>query len=85
MTTEGDFQILSVSDDKAGVYKPAWFQRNGIGYVINSNVGQLEFVAKTTMDGQILLSLKALDIRSSEDKSKRIPYWINYTKLTMAR
>ncbi len=78
---KGDFQIISVSDDLASVTKPKWFQKGGIGYVINSCVGKLEFVAKSSVDGQIKLRLRGLDVRTPEDKTKRIPYWINYTKL----
>lgn len=78
---QGDFQILSVSDRKAAVSKPPWFQKGGIGYSIQSYAGKIEFVAKVTVDGQIQLRLMGLDIRDSKDKSKRIPYWIDYTKL----
>ena len=78
---QDDFQILSVSDDKATVWKPAWFNKGGIGYQIQSYAGSLEIVAKATADGQIYLSLKGLDVREPKDNSKRIPYWIDYTKL----
>ena len=87
VSTKGDFQILSVSDTKASVSKPNWFQRNGIGYVIQSSDGKLTFVAKATADGKINLNLRGMDVRNSEDWSngiaKRIPYWIDYTKLTV--
>lgn len=78
---DGNFQILSVSDRKAAVSKPPWFQKGGIGYSIQSYAGKIEFVAKATVDGQIQLRLMGLDIRDSKDKSKRIPYWVDYTKL----
>ena len=82
-TTEGDFQIVDVSDDAVNVSKPAWFNKGGVGYVIQSYVGTLNFVAKSSVDGKISLSLRGLDVRDTEDKSKRIPYWIDYTKLTV--
>ena len=82
-TAEGDFQIVSVSDDKAKVSKPAWFQKGGIGYVITSYVGKVEIVVKASVDGQIQLSLKGIDMRDKEDRSKHIPYWIDYTALTV--
>ena len=86
MTTEGDFQILSVSDKKARVWKPGWFQKNGIGYQIESYWGQLDFTAKATVTGKISLYLKSLDIRYKAELSKCIiPYWIDYTKLTVNR
>ena len=80
---EANFQIVFMSDDKATVEKPAWFNKGGIGYVIQSYAGKLEIIAKATADGKIQLNLKGLDIRNSEDKSKRIPYWIDYTKLAV--
>ncbi len=78
---KGDFQIISVSDNKADIKKPAWLQKNGIGYQIQSYVGKLEFTVKGSVDGKINLKLRGLDVRTPEDKTKRIPYWINYTKL----
>lgn len=82
-TDKGNFQILSISDDNAKVLKPNWYQKSGIGYVIRSYTGNLKIVAKAFAAGQILLSLLGLDVRKSGDKSKRIPYWIDYTKLTV--
>ena len=82
-TKTGDLQILSLSDDKAELIKPLFFQKNGVGYVIQSCVGALTFIAKSSVDGKISLSLKGLDVRDPDDKSKRIPYWIDYTKLAM--
>ena len=83
LSTEGDFQILSISDDKATIWKPAWLQKGGIGYQIQSYVGKLEMVAKSTVNGKINLELRGLDVKDSKDKSKRIPYWVDYTKLTV--
>ncbi|MBD3878243.1 MAG: hypothetical protein SR1Q5_00960 [Quinella sp. 1Q5] len=83
MTTEGEFQIISVADNRASISKPSWFQKNGIGYVIQSYAGELNFTAKATVDGKIQLLLRGIDIRSPEDKTKGIPYWIDYTKLTI--
>lgn len=80
-TEKGEFQIFSVSDDKANVWKPNWFQKNGIGYQIQSCAGQLDFIAKATIDGQIKLWLRGVDVHSPENKSKRVPYWIDYSKL----
>ncbi len=82
-STKGDFQILSMSDDNASVQKPTWLQKNGIGYTIQSYAGKMEFVAKTTADGKIDLALRGLDVPDPKDNSKRIPYWIDYTKLTV--
>jgi hypothetical protein len=83
LITDGDFQILSVSDNRASLFKPGWLQGKGVGYLISSFEGNLEFVAKATGDGQIRLWLMGLDVRRPEDNTKRIPYWIDYNKLTV--
>ena len=83
LSTEGDFQVINVSDDKATVQKPAWFQKDGMGYMIQSRAEKLEFVVKATVDSQIIVWLRGIDVRTPEDKSKRIPYWIDYTKLAV--
>lgn len=80
----GDFQIDSVSDEFAKVTKPKWFQRDDkVGYCIHSHSGKLEFLAKSDADGQIILWLRGMDQRYPEDKSKRIPYWIDYVNLAI--
>ena len=83
LTKAGDFQIVSVSDDKATLKKPKWLQKGGVGYQLESYAGQLDFIAKTTADGQIQLRLRGLDVRDPENNAKRIPHWIDYTKLTI--
>ena len=80
-TAEDALQIVSMSDDQAKVLKPTWFQNNCIGYLITSYEGKLKFIAKTTADGQIKLNLRGMDVRDLKDKSKRVPYWIDYTAL----
>ena len=52
LKTEGDFEIVFLSDEKANVEKPAWFQKDGIGYKIQSYEGKLSFVAKSSVDGR---------------------------------
>ena len=83
MTTAGDFEISSLSDDKATVGKPAWFNKGGTGYQIQSYYVNLSFVAKAAVNGKVQLLLRGVDIRKPDDKDKRVPYWIDYTKLTV--
>jgi hypothetical protein len=83
MMSEGDLQIVSTSDNKAKVRKADWLPKNESGYFIHSCVGKMEVVAKASADSQIQLSLKGMDIRHPDDKSKRIPYWIDYTNFTV--
>ena len=83
VTDKGDFQTMFVSDNRASISKPAWFQKGGVGYLIQSYVGKLKIVAKADVDGKVQLSLRGIDVRTPDDSSKRIPYWIDYTKLTI--
>ena len=78
-----DFQTLSVSDDKAEIWKPEWINRNGVGYAIQSYAGKLDIVFKVNKSGFILLTLRGLFCTAPDNKSKRIPYWVDYTKLTV--
>ena len=83
LMSAGGFEIVSVSDDKANVTQPAWLQKGGTGYVVTSYRGKLEFTARANVDGQVQLILRGLDIRDKADNSKRVPYWIDYTALTV--
>ena len=77
----GNFQILSVSDERTEISKPKWLQKNGVYYLMQSYAGKLEIVAKSDTDGQFAVTLMGVAVRSPHDRSKFIPYWIDYTKL----
>ena len=81
MSNTGEFQINSISDRKATIYKPGWLPKDTIGYTIGSLAGKIEFVAKSSVDGKIQLYLIGRYVPNPEDKTKLIPYWIDYTKL----
>ena len=82
-TEQGDFQILSVSDDKAKVDKPHWFQNGGIGYIIQSHVGKLKLIAKATAEGRLNFRFRGIHAYNPKDKTKRIPHWVGYTKFVV--
>lgn len=82
-TGEGDIKLLSVSDEKAEIIRPDWLQKNGTGYMIQSFVGDLELVGKANSDGKIRLALRGMDVRDPKDSTKRIPCWIDFTKLSV--
>ena len=73
LAAAGDFQILKISDDKATVNKPAWFQKNGTGYQIQSYSGKMVFVIKANADGLISLTLRGRWVPNPADNSKLIP------------
>ena len=80
---EEAIQILSVSDEKAKLSKPPWWQRTGTCHMIDSYAGKLEIVAKAIVEGNVQIRLAGSYAPNPADKSKRIPYWIDYTKLTV--
>ena len=82
-TNNADFRIASISDDRAEIRKPEWFNRDGVGYIVQSYVGSLELVFNVIEGGLIILSLRGLDFRAPNDKSKRIPYWVDYIKFAV--
>ena len=82
-TIQKDFQIVSVSDDKAEIRKPEWCNRNGVGYVIQSYAGKLTIVFKVIAGGTATFALKGLFYPDPQNKGKRIPYWVDYTKFAV--
>ena len=74
-------QLLSVSDDKALLTKPEWWQRNGTCHAIGSRAGKLETVAKAIVEGRVDIILSGPYVQNLKDKSKHLPYWINYSIL----
>lgn len=77
----GDFQILCISDNRANAFKATWVKEGDFGYQIQSYSGKLEFIVKATVSGKIHLALLGIWVRSPEDSSKFMPYWIDYTTL----
>ena len=70
-----------MSDNDATLSKPEWFQKNGIGYVITSIQGKLDIKLQASVKGKINIFLRSLDIRDDTDRSKHIPFWIEYKTL----
>ena len=79
------FEILSVSDARAAVTKPGFLNKDSVGYQIQSHEGKLELIAKVKVSGQITLQLRGMDIRQPNDRTKRMRYWIDYTKLVVGK
>lgn len=79
-TPNGDIEILSISDKKIKMFRPEWLSKS---YVMSSQVGQLEFVFKSTVDGEVNFWFRGMWVTKPENKLKPIPYWVDYTKLTI--
>ena len=75
-------QEVTVSDDMARVYQPEFLKKND-GYVIASYAGEIDIYVKIKHEGKMNIVLRGLDIRVPDDRSKRIAYWVDYTKLAV--
>ena len=76
-----DAEVIDISDAAAEVGAPAWMRKNGNGRMIKSGAGTLSFKVKCKGDGKLSISLKGEDVRNAENK--RIPIWVDYTKLSV--
>ena len=82
-TNRSDFRIISFSDDRALIRKPDWFNKDGVGYLIQSYVGKLDMVFKSVVGGEIAITLRGIYLTNPKNASKTIPYWIDYTKFAV--
>ena len=82
-SAEGEFEIVSVSDDNAAVTQPPFLQKDGMGYVIESFAGDMTIAAKSNIGGKIRLWLKGLQVQDPKNHSKKIPCHIDFTALSV--
>lgn len=73
-----DYELVSLSDSEAYVYKPDWFQKNGDGYVIESNSGYLDITLKSHVMEKLMIKFKGVDYK---EDGKKVPKWIGYKKI----
>lgn len=75
-----DVILLDCDDELSSNSKPSWFTNSeGIGMVLNSTKGTINFRVKFVNDGIFVLSLKGLDYR--DKKGNRIPIYIDYKEI----
>ena len=74
-----DVLILDNSDNDSEVTKPNWFKNeSGIGTVIQSVTGKVNFKIKCINGGKLKLWLRGIDFINAD---KRIPIYIKYYKI----
>lgn len=78
---EGDVEILEVSDRYARIYAPEYLQNGGIGYVVESQKGQMKIRFRCVSGGKLHIHFRGLAV-AYPDK-KRIPYFVDYDKITL--
>ena len=80
---EGNEIIVADCDDAlCKISQPSWFKDNqGVGSVITSVRGELNFSLNCVNDGKLVLEFKGLDY--NDKQGNRIPLYIDYTEITI--
>jgi len=80
-TEQNAVEIIEISDSKAVIQMPEWFQKDGRGKgcVVQSVRGGLYIRLKCIKDGELQIVLRGKDVRGGD--KKRIPFWVDYTSL----
>ena len=63
-------------DKKVSISNPKWFCNNGKGYVLHSEKGSLDICFKCIGDGNLVIYLRAKDVR--DGNNNRLPIFVNY-------
>lgn len=77
-----DIDITSCSDGLAKWSKPAWLQKSGGGgLMLHSSNGELSLTMKVKKEGELHIWLRGVDVREPGDRSKQVPYWLDFNNL----
>lgn len=72
---DNDIQFDDI-DDMISINSPKWFCNNGKGYVLHSQEGSIDISFKCIGDGNLIIYLRAMDVR--DENNNRLPIFINY-------
>lgn len=75
---DNELEFLSISDDHVSLMSPDWFNKDGVGYVLETYCEELQLSLKVHGDGKLNIALRGKDVVIYD---KRIPVWIEYTCL----
>lgn len=76
---DGDFEIIHLSDPCAVAKKPEWFQKNGTGYIVESDKFSLDIKLRCITGGKLRIALKGKDVRDADNN--RLQRWIDFSNL----
>lgn len=76
---KANMDIINISDFKASIKKPDWFQEKGIGYVIESFIGKIDIKFYIQKKGKLSIRLRGKEVKNNN--GERIPFWIDYKLL----
>ncbi len=74
---EGDVEVLEVSDALARVHTPGYMLSGGVGYVIESQKGNMKIRFRCVSGGKLHVNLRSLAVL--DENKQRIPYFVDYT------
>lgn len=75
-----DIMVLDYDDPLCIITQPKWFNnKNGVGTVVNSTSGSLNFSFKCVNDGNLEIKFKGIDYR--DRNNRRIKIYIDYTEI----
>ena len=83
MDVENDIEWLEVSGTNVKLQAPLWFLKDGQGYVLQSDKGQIRFRFRCIGSGMLEFTLRG--IFKQDSNKKHIPCWIDYTAFSVNR
>ncbi len=81
INNDNDIEIATHKPDECIIQKPAWFHKNGIGYVIESNNNVLDMNIACLDDGLLIFRLRSKVIKNRANQI--IDYYVDYRTLTI--
>ena len=77
---DNDIILMESNDPLQDFFAPEWFKDDlGVGYLLQSNTGSLNFSFKCVNDGKIQIRFKGMDFK--DKTGNRIPIYIDYTEI----
>ncbi len=74
--------LMDCDDDLCHIFEPKWLQNEeGIGTILNSVKGKINFSFRCIGDGEVEISFKGIDYRDKEDN--RVPIYIDFKKISI--
>lgn len=75
-TAANDVKIETVNEAKCQISKPAWFSKDGSGYVAQTRSQHVKWKITCIKNGTLKIWLRGIDQRDAA--GKRIPMWVDY-------
>ncbi len=74
------YDVLDISDGEARIHMPDWFQKDGLGQIVESETGHLDLIILPKKDEHFRFALRGRDHKVD---GERVPEWIDFTSFTI--